>query len=103
MHVDLRVLRSDGGLASVALASQYPYVCLSVPILNYRPHEASSVNLLMSGPAGGVSGAATLIAGRTPYKNLLTIDVGGTSTDVCLIVRSSYPHLRSDPLLPTVT
>jgi len=42
------------------------------------------VNLLLSGPAGGLVGARALgvLAG---YQRLLTLDVGGTSTDVALV------------------
>jgi N-methylhydantoinase A len=64
--VKLHVLRSDGGLASVDAAKSAP------------------VNLLMSGPAGGVSGALW-IARAAGFSNLLTFDMGGTSTDVALI------------------
>jgi len=63
---DLLVLRSDGGLASIEQSVRSP------------------VNLLLSGPAGGVTGAlwSAHLAG---FGNLLTIDMGGTSTDVSLI------------------
>jgi N-methylhydantoinase A len=64
--IKLQVLRSDGGLASVEAARNSP------------------VNLLMSGPAGGVAGALW-VAKHANYKNLLTFDMGGTSTDVALI------------------
>ncbi|MBV9749836.1 MAG: hydantoinase/oxoprolinase family protein, partial [Acetobacteraceae bacterium] len=64
--VQLHVLRSDGGLSSVEAAMAAP------------------VNLLMSGPAGGVAGALW-IAAQAGYRNLLTFDMGGTSTDVALI------------------
>ena len=64
--VNLQILRSDGGLASSAIAAEKP------------------VNLLMSGPAGGVSGALW-IAKNAGFGNLLTFDMGGTSTDVALI------------------
>jgi N-methylhydantoinase A len=64
--VQLHILRSDGGLASAEAA------------------KATPVNLLMSGPAGGVSGAIW-IAKQAGYENLLTFDMGGTSTDVALI------------------
>lgn len=64
--VNLQILRSDGGLASAASAMETP------------------VNLLMSGPAGGVSGALW-IAKNAGFSNLLTFDMGGTSTDVALI------------------
>ncbi|MGI9493064.1 MAG: hydantoinase/oxoprolinase family protein, partial [Geminicoccaceae bacterium] len=62
----LQILRSDGGLSSAPSAMDQP------------------VNLLMSGPAGGVSGALW-IAKQADFKNLLTFDMGGTSTDVALI------------------
>jgi N-methylhydantoinase A len=62
----LHVLRSDGGLASIAGATAAP------------------VNLLMSGPAGGVAGAVW-VGRQAGFENLLTFDMGGTSTDVALI------------------
>ncbi len=62
----LHVLRSDGGLAGLATASAAP------------------VTLLMSGPAGGVSGALW-VAKQSGFTNLLTFDMGGTSTDVALV------------------
>ena len=72
----LRVLRSDGGLMGFATATAAP------------------VNLLMSGPAGGVAGA--LWAGRRAgHDNLLTFDMGGTSTDVALI-EAGTPRLRRE-------
>ncbi len=64
--VQLHVLRSDGGLASAKAAEAYP------------------VNLLMSGPAGGVSGAIW-VAEQAGFPNILTFDMGGTSTDVALV------------------
>jgi N-methylhydantoinase A len=64
--VKLHVLRSDGGLAAVQAAQDKP------------------VALLMSGPAGGVTGAQW-IARQSGFRNLLTFDMGGTSTDVALI------------------
>ncbi len=62
----LSLLRSDGGLMSSQKAEEQP------------------VNILMSGPAGGVTGALW-VAKNAGLKNILTLDVGGTSTDVALI------------------
>jgi N-methylhydantoinase A len=62
----LHVLRSDGGLAAVAAATEAP------------------VQLLMSGPAGGVTGALW-VARQSGFTDLLTFDMGGTSTDVALV------------------
>ncbi|VAW78078.1 N-methylhydantoinase A [hydrothermal vent metagenome] len=43
-----------------------------------------AVNLLLSGPAGGLMGARH-VAARHDIAHLLTFDMGGTSTDVALI------------------
>jgi N-methylhydantoinase A len=50
------------------------------------PREAARnpVYGVLSGPSGGVAGAL-YIAARAGYPNVLTFDMGGTSTDVCLI------------------
>ena len=45
----------------------------------------------MSGPAGGVTGALW-VARNAGHENILTLDVGGTSTDVALI-EASEPRL----------
>ena len=65
-ELGLSILRSDGGLASGRAAAESP------------------VNLLMSGPAGGVAGAVYFCS-RSGYDNIITFDMGGTSTDVALI------------------
>ncbi len=62
----LSLLRSDGGLMSALKAEEHP------------------VNILMSGPAGGVTGALW-VGKNAGIRNILTLDVGGTSTDVALI------------------
>ena len=81
--VQLHVLRSDGGLSSVDGAKIAP------------------VNLLMSGPAGGVAGALW-IAKQSGYTNLLTFDMGGTSTDVALI-QNGKPQVRRETRVADVT
>jgi len=81
--VKLHILRSDGGLASVEASANNP------------------VNLLMSGPAGGVSGALW-IARQSGFKNLLTFDMGGTSTDVALI-QNEVAQTRRETRVADVT
>lgn len=81
--VKLHILRSDGGLSSASSAEDYP------------------VNLLMSGPAGGVTGALW-VALQAGFPNLLTVDVGGTSTDVALI-NNGEPRLRRETTVGDVT
>ena len=63
--------------------------------------------ILVSGPAGGVVGAA-LVARLAGFANAFSFDMGGTSTDVCLIAdgqaeRSTERAVGGLPLrLPTV-
>src|SRR5690349_2982398 len=61
----LNLLRSDAGLMTAKLASEHP------------------IYGILSGPAGGVAGAL-YVARRAGYDNILTFDMGGTSTDVAL-------------------
>ncbi len=60
------VMQSSGGLTSLSTASSEP------------------VRTVLSGPAGGVVGAAAM-ARRSGYANIVGFDMGGTSTDVCLV------------------
>ncbi|MGN6431687.1 MAG: hydantoinase/oxoprolinase family protein [Gaiellaceae bacterium] len=61
------VMRSSGGVASLGEAAAHPAIAL------------------LSGPAAGTVGAA-LLAGRAGFENAISFDMGGTSTDVSLIV-----------------
>ena len=60
------IFQSSGGLMSVEKAAQFP------------------VRTALSGPAAGAVGAAAAGA-ASGVGNLVTLDIGGTSTDVCLI------------------
>jgi N-methylhydantoinase A len=83
------VMRSSGGVAT--------------------PHEAADhpATILVSGPAAGVVGAARLAA-LAGIENAIAFDMGGTSTDVCLIAggraqRASERTVAGLPIrLPTV-
>ncbi len=61
-----RIMQSNGGSISAATARR------------------ESVRTILSGPAGGAVGAAT-IGQQSGYEKLITFDMGGTSTDVALI------------------
>ena len=76
MKGKLSLLRSDGGLMSAEKAEEHP------------------VNILMSGPAGGVTGALW-VGKNAGFKNILTLDVGGTSTDVALIENLEPRRVRT--------
>ena len=60
------IMTSNGGVATAERARRLP------------------VATVLSGPAGGVAAAADL-GRRLDLPNLITCDMGGTSTDVCLI------------------
>ncbi len=81
--VKLAILRSDGGLASGRAAAESP------------------VNLLLSGPAGGVAGAMYFCE-RGGFSNVLTFDMGGTSTDVALI-QEGQARIRRETRVGDVT
>ena len=66
----LLVTKSNGGLMSAAEATRMP------------------IHTLLSGPAAGVTAAAVL-GGMIATPNLLTMDMGGTSTDISLIREGS--------------
>ena len=55
----------------------------------------------MSGPAGGVTGALW-IAASAGFPNLLTLDMGGTSTDVAL-VQNGEARVRRETTVGDVT
>ena len=65
-RANLRLIQSNGGVSTVEACSQ------------------RAVNILMSGPAGGVIGgrAEGLLAGA---ENVITVDIGGTSADISTV------------------
>ena len=64
---EVLVLSSGGGLLPVGVGSDLPAA------------------LLLSGPAGGVLAGAE-VAAANGYADCVTFDMGGTSTDVCLVL-----------------
>ncbi|MBP2298816.1 hydantoinase/oxoprolinase family protein [Azospirillum picis] len=75
----LQIMQSRGGVAAAEIARMRP------------------VNLFLSGPAGGVIGGR--MAGvSVDCENLITVDVGGTSSDIALISRGK-PILRAEGLI----
>ena len=65
-RANLRLIQSNGGVSTVEACSR------------------RAVNILMSGPAGGVIGgrAEGLLAGA---ENVITVDIGGTSADISTV------------------
>ena len=71
----LRVMQSSGGSISASVASDEP------------------VRTILSGPAGGVVGALD-VTRRARLENIITFDMGGTSTDVALCTREGMRMTR---------
>ena len=63
---ELRLMQSNGGISTIANCTARP------------------VTILMSGPAGGVIGGRWA-AGLSNEKNVITVDIGGTSADISTI------------------
>jgi N-methylhydantoinase A len=72
----LHLLHSAGGMASPEALREQP------------------LGLAFSGPAAGVS-AAGWVAGELGLANVISFDMGGTTTDVCLII-DGRAEIRSD-------
>lgn len=70
------IMQSNGGVTSTANAARTP------------------VNLLLSGPSGGVV-AGRLVSRQTGIPNTITVDMGGTSFDVCLVADAEIPVTTS--------
>src|SRR5690625_2493401 len=56
--------------------------------------RANAITALLSGPAAGVMGAVRQVA-RSGYKDIVTLDMGGTSADVC-VVSGGRPQLTNE-------
>ena len=69
---DLHIMTSTGGIATAARARRLP------------------VSTILSGPSAGVA-AAVHLGAKLGISNIITCDMGGTSTDVCLIERLKVP------------
>jgi N-methylhydantoinase A len=71
-----RVMQSSGAVTTLARAQEQP------------------ASLLLSGPAGGVQGARA-VGAAMGERNLITMDMGGTSCDVALITDGAIERTRS--------
>ncbi len=71
------VMQSSGGITSLEAASRQP------------------VRTVLSGPAGGVVGAAAM-ARLSGFERVITLDMGGTSTDVALVAGEPQPSSEAE-------
>jgi len=66
LHSQIFVMQSSGGITALDTAAEQP------------------VRTVLSGPAGGIVGAAA-VAQRSGFDRIITFDMGGTSSDVALV------------------
>ena len=71
------VMQSSGGITALESAARQP------------------VRTVLSGPAGGVVGAAAM-ARRSGFERVITFDMGGTSTDVALVSGEPKPSNEAE-------
>ena len=74
-------IASSGGIMTMETALQFP------------------IRSVLSGPAGGIV-QSIFLAQTLGFENIITYDMGGTSTDVCL-VKSYSPIVSTDNLVDT--
>jgi N-methylhydantoinase A len=72
----LLIMKSNGGVTSAETAAR------------------QAIHTALSGPAAGVIGAVSA-AQTAGFSNIISIDVGGTSADICL-VRDGQPEITKD-------
>src|SRR5919106_2655538 len=72
----LLIMKSNGGVTSAETAAR------------------QAIHTALSGPAAGVIGAVS-VAQTAGFSNIISIDVGGTSADICL-VRDRQPEITKD-------
>jgi N-methylhydantoinase A len=76
IHAPLLIMKSNGGVTSAETAAR------------------QAIHTALSGPAAGVIGAVS-VAQSAGFANIISIDVGGTSADICL-VRDRQPEITKD-------
>ncbi len=83
----------EDGDRGLGLAAGTPVMVMEAAggLMTVPSARANPVHTLLSGPAGGVV-ASCHVAGLLGIKNIITMDIGGTSTDISLI-RAGRPEI----------
>jgi N-methylhydantoinase A len=89
-------LKSEDPASSMRIRPQVPIMIMesSGGVMTAKAAREKPVYTVLSGPAGGVV-ASTFVGRLTGVQNLITIDMGGTSTDISLIL-NGRPILTSE-------
>ena len=87
------VSRFSAALAARGFAGRFSIMQSNGGRMPAAAMERNAISALFSGPAAGVTGAVRSVAGAG-FRDLITLDMGGTSTDVALIA-DGRPELAS--------
>ncbi|MEV1174971.1 hydantoinase/oxoprolinase family protein [Nonomuraea sp. NPDC049784] len=79
---ELSMMQSNGGVVPAAYVRQRP------------------IHVLLSGPAAGVAGAVA-VAAAAGLADIVTMDMGGTSTDVCLVT-GGRPQITTESMIDRI-
>ncbi len=95
----VQLLESPAGLG---LAASRPVMVMEAAggVMTVDGARAKPVHTVLSGPAGGVV-AANYIAAACGVHDLITMDIGGTSTDISLI-RGNRPEVTREAVLESL-
>ena len=86
----------EDGLAREAVAAPFFVMQSSGGVMSAAEASRHAHRMVLSGPAAGVL-AGTRLAETTRWRNQITFDMGGTSTDICLI-HDGRPRLNRETL-----
>ena len=92
--IDRYIGRFAARLAENGFAGRFSVMQSNGGRLPAENMRRNAITALLSGPAAGVVGAARQ-AQRSGVRNLITLDMGGTSTDVCL-VEDGNPQITNE-------
>ncbi len=92
--IDRYIARFRNRLAAAGFQGRFSVMQSNGGRLPAEAMRANAINALLSGPAAGVMGALRQ-TGRSGYGNLITLDIGGTSTDVS-VVTGGKPQLTQE-------
>ena len=92
--IDSYLRRFESQLGEQGFAGRFSIMQSNGGRLPVAGMSRNAITSLFSGPAAGVMGAVRQ-AGLSGYGDLITLDMGGTSTDVCLVA-DGKPNLSGE-------
>jgi N-methylhydantoinase A len=92
--IDQYLKRFEAGLAADGFTGRFSVMQSNGGRMPAEGMAENAITSLFSGPAAGVIGAVRQAA-QSGYRDLITFDMGGTSTDVCLVAQGQ-PQITAE-------